>query len=146
MQALMTPGAILDARKGAKARVQPGYCCLATTEMSPPLAIGVPPLAISAGSVLHHFETHCFACHRGNPTKRLNFMGGATEAEVLESIKATSAIRDALDWDRYRNTDKANKLMPPADSAQRAAVEAELAQNPKLLEEMRAVVPGMFDF
>ncbi len=146
VQALMTPGAILDVRKDAMERVQPGYCCLATTEMSPPLAIGVPPLAISSGSVLHHFETHCFACHRGNPTKRLNFMGGASEAEVLESIKGTSAIRDALDWDRYRNTDKANKLMPPADSAQRAALQAELAQNPKLLEEMRNVVPGMFDF
>jgi len=65
---------------------------------------------------------------------------------VLESIKGTAAIRDALDWDRYRNTDKANKLMPPADSVQRAAVEAELAQNPKLLEQMRDVVPGMFDF
>jgi len=146
LQALMAPGVILDVRKDAKPRVQPGYCCLATTEMSPPVAIGVPPLQISDGSVLHHFEQHCFACHRGNPAKRLNFMGGASEAEVLESIKATAAIRDALDWDRYRNTDKANKLMPPADSAQHAALEAELAQNPKLLEQMREVVPGMFDF
>ena len=56
------------------------------------------------------------------------------------------AIRYALDWDRYRGTDKASKLMPTADSAQHAALEAELKQNPKLLEQMRAVVPGMFDF
>ena len=137
---------IVDGRKNPGPRVKPGYCCIATAEMSPPVAIGVPPLAIAEGSLLRRFEQHCFACHRGNPAKRLDFMSGATEAEVLESIKATVAIRDALDWERYRDTDKANKLMPPADSVQRAAVEAALAQNPKLLEEMRDVVPGMFDF
>ncbi|MGQ0701285.1 MAG: hypothetical protein ACT4PZ_23945 [Panacagrimonas sp.] len=146
LQALMRPGAILDDRKNAKAHASPAYCCLDTSEMSPPIATGVPPLAISEGSVLKHFEKHCFACHRGNPARRLDFMGAASEAELLESIKATSAIRDALDWDRYRGTDKANKLMPPADSVQRAAVEAELAQNPKLLEQMRGVVPALFEF
>ena len=146
LQALLTPGVIVDVRKDPPARARPDYCCLATAEMSPPVAIGVPPLAVSKGSVLEPFARHCFACHRGNPAKRLDFMGGATEAEVLESIKAKEAIRDALDWDRYRGTDKASKLMPPADSAQHAALEAELKQNPKLLEQMRAVVPGMFDF
>ncbi|MGH8517402.1 MAG: hypothetical protein ACREUE_08070 [Panacagrimonas sp.] len=146
LQALLSPGVILDVRKDPPARTRPDYCCLATAEMSPPVAIGAPPLSVSKGSVLEPFARHCFACHRGNPARRLNFMGAATEAEVLASIKATEAIRDALDWDRYRGTDKASKLMPPADSAQHAALEAELKQNPKLLEQMRSVVPGMFDF
>lgn len=146
LQALMAPGVIQDARAQAAAHTVPGYCCLDTAEMSPPVASGVPPLALSKGSPLENFQTYCFACHRGNPAKRLNFMGGATEAEVLESVKAKSEIRDALDWTRYQGTDKAAKLMPPADSAQRAALEAALKQNPKLLEEMRETVPALFDF
>jgi hypothetical protein len=36
--------------------------------------------------------------------------------------------------------------MPPADSHQRRALEAALAQDPQLLEEMRRVVPALFDF
>lgn len=146
LQALLTPGVIVDTGADAKPRARPDYCCLATVEMSPPVAIGVPPLAITQGSVLEHFETYCFACHRGNPAKRLNFMAGATESQVLEMIKATSTIRDALDWERYRGTEQAAKLMPPADSTQHAAMEAALKQNPKLLEEMRSIVPGLFDF
>ncbi|GAC1633124.1 MAG: hypothetical protein NVS9B10_28240 [Nevskia sp.] len=123
-----------------------GYCCLSTAEMSQPVASGEPPVAIAAGSPLAHFEQYCFACHRGNPSKKLNFMSGATEAEVLEQIKAKGEIREALDWPRYRNTDKANKLMPPADSVQRRKLEAAVAQDPKLLDTMRAIVPGLFDF
>lgn len=122
------------------------YCCLNTAEMSPPIALGVPPLKISDGSVLKHFEQYCFACHRGNPAKRLNFMAGNTEEFVLDNIKKKTEIRDALDWERYKGTDKANKLMPPADSHQRAALQADLAKNPALLEDMRKVVPGLFDF
>lgn len=146
LQALLAPGVIHDLRKDAKPGAQPDYCCLDTAEMSPPVAIGVQPLAIRAGSVLTHFEQYCFACHRGNPAKRLNFMGAASEAEVLAEIEATGTIRDALDWDRYRGTDKANTLMPPADSTQRAALEAALAQNPEVLEQMRETVPALFDF
>ena len=122
------------------------YCCLSTAQMSPPVASGEPPVALAAGSPVEHFRDYCFACHRGNPAKKLNFMSGATEAEVLAHIKAKGEIRDALDWARYQNTDKANKLMPPADSAQRRKLEAAVAQDPKLLESMRAVVPGLFDF
>jgi hypothetical protein len=143
LQALLSPAVLATAKT---AQPVPGYCCLDTQEMSPPVVSGVPPLALAPGSPLEPFEKHCFACHRGNPAKRLNFMAGASESEVLETIKAKSEIRDALDWTRYRGTDKENKLMPPADSTQRAALEAELKQNPKLLEEMRNVVPGMFDF
>ena len=55
-------------------------------------------------------------------------------------------IRDALDWARYRDTDQAAKLMPPADAPQHAALKVAMQQNPKLLEQMRAVVPGLFDF
>lgn len=128
---------------GAKPR---DYCCLSTAEMSPPVASGEPPVAIAAGSPLEPFHEYCFACHRGNPSKKLNFMSGASEAEVLEHIKAKTEIREALDWSRYQGTDKANKLMPPADSVQRRRLEAAAAQDPKLLERMSAVVPGLFDF
>ena len=124
----------------------PGYCCLDTREMSPPLALGVPPLQISAGSVLKQFEHYCFACHRGNPQQRLDFMSGATEAETLAHIQAKSEIREVLDWDRYRGTDKANRLMPPADSRQRKALEEAAAHGDKALEQMRKTVPGLFDF
>ena len=73
-------------------------------------------------------------------------MAGATESETLANIKAKSEIRDVLDWERYRNTDKANKLMPPADSHQRKMLEEDAAKNPKLLEDMRKTVPSLFDF
>lgn len=122
------------------------YCCLDTAELSPPVASGEPPVTLGERSPLAPFEQYCFACHRGNPSKKLNFMSGPDEATVLANIKAKDAIREALDWPRYQGTDKANKLMPPADSLQHERLQAALAQNPKLLEEMRAVVPGMFDF
>ncbi len=122
------------------------YCCLDTAELSPPVASGEPPVVLSANSPLAPFEQYCFACHRGNPSKKLNFMSGPDEAAVLANVKAKDAIRDALDWSRYQGTDQANKLMPPADSVQHERLQAALAQNPKLLDEMRAVVPGLFDF
>jgi mono/diheme cytochrome c family protein len=122
------------------------YAYLDTSEMSPPQALGVPPLALAQGSALAPFAQYCFACHRGNPARRLDFMGGKDEAEVLARIEATGAIRDALDWERYRGTDKEGTLMPPADSHQRRALEAALADDPQLLEEMRKVVPALFDF
>ena len=124
----------------------PDYCCLRTADLSPPQASGIPPLKISDGSVLLKFQQYCFACHRGNPSKRLNFMGGETEDAVLANIKNKSEIRDALDWSRYQGTDKANKLMPPADSSQRAALEAAAKQDPGLLGQMRNTVPSLFDF
>jgi hypothetical protein len=123
-----------------------GYAFLDTSEMSPPQALGVPPLALAEGSKLEPFARYCFACHRGNPAKRLNFMAGKDEAEVLANIEAKGEIRDALDWERYRGTDREAKLMPPADSHQRRELEAALATDPQLLEEMRKVVPALFDF
>lgn len=124
----------------------PGYAYLDTSEMSPPLLSSLPPLEISAGSPLRHFETYCFACHRGNPAARLNFMGGETEAEVLAQIRSTPSIRDALDWTRYQGTDKAAQLMPPADSPQHQRLQAAIAAGDPALDEMRATVPGLFDF
>jgi len=124
----------------------PAYCCLDTREMSPPLATGAPPLKLAAGSKLEPFREYCFSCHRGNPAQRLDFMGGKTETEVLAQVQATDKIRDALDWDRYRGTDKENTLMPPADSPQRAALQAALQKDPQLLERMRSTVPALFDF
>ena len=138
--------ALLDAPKGRERAIAPAYCCLDVSEMSPPIASGEPPVALAADSNLQPFAHFCFACHRGNPSKRLNFMSGTTEADVRKHIEAKSEIRDALDWDRYRGTDKAAKLMPPVDAPQHAALEEAIKQNPKLLEEMRAVVPGLFEF
>jgi hypothetical protein len=145
LQALLG-GPIKDTRKNAKPATAPGYCCLDTAEMSAPVASGEPRVEISEGSELKHFEQFCFACHRGNPSKKLDFMSGRTEAEVLAHIKEKAEIRDALDWARYRGTDKENKMMPPASSVQRRQLEKALGDNPKLLEEMRAAVPGLFDF
>ncbi len=122
------------------------YAFLDTSQMSPPQALGVPPLALAAGSKLAPFAQYCFACHRGNPARRLDFMAGPDEAAVLAGIEAKGEIRDVLDWERYRGTDKEATLMPPADSHQRAALEAALAQDPQLLEEMRKVVPSLFEF
>lgn len=136
----------LQALTTALGGAAPAYCCRDTAEMSPPQAISVPPLALAAGSPLQPFADYCFACHRGNPSKRLDFMSGADEAAVAEGIRATATIRDALDWERYRGTDKEGTLMPPADAPQRARLEAALKQDPELLARMRAQVPGLFDF
>ena len=122
------------------------YCCIKTDEMSPPVASGVPPLVIKDHPDLQPFADYCFACHRGNPAKRLNFMAGDTEQAVLESIKKKAEIRDALDWERYAKTDKASKLMPPADSAQYHAIEDAGAAGKQAREKMRDLVPGMFSF
>lgn len=123
-----------------------GFCCLDTRAMSPPLSAAIPPLALAAESPLRPFAEYCFACHRGNPNAKLDFMSGDDEAQVSQRIRDKSEIRDALDWERYRGTDKAGKLMPPADSPQYARLQADLAQNPLLLERMREQVPGLFDF
>ena len=114
--------------------------------MSPPLSAAIPPLALAPGSPLQPFAEYCFACHRGNPNAKLDFMSGDDEAQVAQRIRDKSEIRDALDWERYRGTDKAGKLMPPADSPQHERLQADLAQNPLLLERMREQVPGLFDF
>ncbi|MGH8441371.1 MAG: hypothetical protein ACRETF_00520 [Nevskiaceae bacterium] len=137
----MLNGLLAALRQGPRA-----YAFLDTSAMSPPLAVGVPPLALSHHSPLEPFARYCFACHRGNPAKRLDFMSGSEESAVLASIKARGEIRDVLDWERYRDTDKAGTLMPPGDSPQRAELERALAQDPQLLEEMRKVVPALFDF
>lgn len=122
------------------------YCCLDTSEMSPPVASGVPPLAIKKHPALKPYEEYCFACHRGNPAKRLNFMAGATEDEVLASIQSKVEIREALDWGRYAGTEKASKLMPPEDSVQYQAMKEALAKDAALLTRMRDVVPNLFGF
>ncbi len=136
----------LQALLGTFSAQTPGYCCLDVSEMSEPVAINAPPVQLAADSPLQPFARHCFSCHRGNPLARLNFMAGADEASVAENIRNKAEIRDALDWTRYQGTDKQAKLMPPADSAEHAGLQAELKDNPQLLEQMRAQVPGLFDF
>ncbi len=140
MKALLAEGR-LPYSKG-----EPQYAYWDTKDMSEPIASGLPPVKLSINSPLKPFEQYCFSCHRGNPAKRLNFMAGKSEQEVLENIKKKAEIRDALDWARYQNTDKASKLMPPADSVQHAQIQAALAKQPTLLDDMRKVVPGLFDF
>jgi len=119
------------------------YCCLNTEEMSPPRASGIPELAIEKFPELHLFQEYCFACHRGNPAKRLDFMSGDNEDVVLERIQENSDIREALDWERYLNTDKAAILMPPMDSVQYSKLN-EASGSPR--EKMREAVPSMFGF
>ena len=122
------------------------YCCIKTADMSPPVVSGVPPLAIKEHPELQAFADNCFACHRGNPAKRLNFMAGDTENAVLEAIKAKKEIRDALDWERYEGTDKASKLMPPRDSVQYHKMKQAGAASDKARQQMRELVPSLFAF
>jgi hypothetical protein len=122
------------------------YCCYNTSEMSPPMVSGGPPLDIKEHPELQAFADNCFSCHRGNPAKRLNFMGGATENEVLEEIKAKKEIRDALDWERYEGTDKSSKLMPPRNSVQYRKLMDQGEEGKKVLQKMRDTVPGFFNF
>ena len=122
------------------------YCCLKTDEMSPPVVSGVPPLAIKQFPELQNFADNCFACHRGNPAKRLNFMAGDNEQAVLDNIKAKKEIRDALDWERYEGTDKASKLMPPRDSVQYHRLKDKGAAGDAQRQKMRETVPSLFDF
>ena len=119
------------------------YCCLDTSAMSPPVASGVPPLRIVAHPELKPFAENCFACHRGNPAARLNFMAGATEDETLANIKAKTEIREVLDWERFEGTEKAAKLMPPRDSVQYQKLKA---AGPETRRKMRETVPSLFDF
>lgn len=118
--------------------------------MSAPLMENEPPLELAANSPLQPFATYCFACHRGNPSARLNFMAGADEAEVLANIRNTDAMRDSLDWDRYRGTRKEGQLMPPDDSWQRARLLEAVAQTPDNQEDpitrMRDTLPSLFGF
>lgn len=140
IQALLAEGGLPAGPKNLQ------YAYTETKDMSPPIASGAPPLKLSANSPLHPFQTYCFSCHRGNPSKRLNFMGADTEALVLKDVQDKGKIRDALDWTRYEGTDKASMLMPPRDSAQYAALSEELKKNPELLKKMRDTVPNMFGF
>lgn len=119
---------------------------LSTENMSAPIADGAPPLEISEGSVLNTFETYCFACHRGNPSAKLDFMNGEDEQIVLQRVEETSEISDALDYERYLNGPKASTLMPPADSYQRELLDAARAAKNGDLEKMQNAIPGLFDF
>ncbi|HMV59958.1 MAG TPA: hypothetical protein PKC44_03135 [Agitococcus sp.] len=119
------------------------YCCLNTAEMSPPVVSGIPPLKIKKLTQLQPFADYCFACHRGNPAQRLNFMAGDTEEQVLANIQAKKEIRDALDWERYQGTEKASKLMPPRDSIQYQKLQQ---ADEKTRQQMRDTVPSLFDF
>lgn len=121
------------------------YCCLDTRDMSPPITSAEPPLVITQHAVLNDYQRYCFACHRGNPVQRLNFMSGADEATVLANIRNTRDIREVLDWQRYEGTEKASKLMPPADSVQYQRLrQSEHVE--ATLQRMRDAVPSLFGF
>lgn len=144
VQALMKSPELPKVRSNGP--VQLAYVFTDVSDMSPPIATGVPPLQLKAGSSLEPFETYCFSCHRGNPAKRLNFMGADSEDKVLAQMRDKTEIRDALDWERYEGTEKASMLMPPRDSKQYALLVEDQKKNPKLREQMRAVVPSLFGF
>ncbi len=124
----------------------PGFCCSDSEGMSAPLVAGAPPLKISEGSVLTHFRTYCFACHRGNPSAKLDFMNGESEEEVLTRIQEVQKIRDVLDYERYQGTDKAPRLMPPANSYQRRLLDEARQAGEGHVQEMTDTIPGLFDF
>ncbi len=134
----------LLAELGVKGTVE--YCCLNTAGMSPPTVDGAPAIEITEGSVLEHYERYCFACHRGNPSAKLDFMNGADEKEVLARIAEVPEIRDALDYERYLGTDKAAKLMPPRKSYQRRLLDESRNAGEDHIEQMLEAVPGLFDF
>lgn len=119
------------------------YCCLDTSEMSAPQVSGLPELEINEHPELEAYKSYCFTCHRGNPSKRLNFMAGDTEKAVLENIQAKAEIREALDWERYLGTDKASTLMPPSDSVQYRNLKQ---AGDETREKMRDTVPSLFSF
>jgi hypothetical protein len=125
------------------------YCCLDTSEMSPPRVSSAPKLEINEHQELKLFEQYCFTCHRGNPAKRLDFMSGDNEQIVLDKIKDKAEIRDVLDWERYQNTDKESTLMPPRDSVQYKKLVDALnkgGQEGDELQQMRESVPSLFSF
>lgn len=122
------------------------YCCLSTLDMSAPITSAAPPLVIAQHPELKVFEQYCFACHRGNPAKRLNFMGAETENQVLADIQGKVEIRDALDWARYEGTDKASQLMPPKDSVQYRHLQETPDQGQSARDTMRNTVPSLFGF
>jgi hypothetical protein len=70
-------------------------------------------------------------------------MAGDNELAVLDNIKAKNEIREALDWERYQDSDKAAKLMPPEDSIQYQKLKQ---SGEKDRNQMRATVPSMFGF
>jgi hypothetical protein len=119
---------------------------ISTEGMSPPIVEGAKPIEVSEGSVLKLYEHYCFGCHRGNPNAKLDFMNGASEQEVLARIKETSSIREALDYERYLGTDKANKLMPPANAWQRRELDAARKAGKDDVNRMVEVVPTLFNF
>lgn len=121
-------------------------CCDNVDDLSPPVIDGEPPLQLAEDSPLQPFAEYCFACHRGNPSKRLNFMSGKTEQIVLEKIQNNDKIRDALDYERYQNTAKAGQLMPPPQSWQRTQFDQARANGQAPHEKMREVVPDLFGF
>lgn len=137
---------MLNALASALGAEPRNYCCDDVSEMSPPIAQGEPPLSLAEGSLLRPFETYCFACHRGNPSARLNFMSGADEKTVLAGIQDTSEIREVLDYQRYLGTRKENSLMPPSDSWQRQALLEAQQQGQEPLSAMRDQVPSLFEF
>lgn len=102
--------ALLDTLGGQPPAVD---CCSDASVPGEPQLTGVAALALAADSPLLPFQRYCFGCHRGSPIPALNFLGAATEPQLLEDLNGVrEAIANTLDWD------SAERPMPPTGSRQ----------------------------
>jgi len=120
----------------------PGSCCDDDRGMSPPRVTGVQPIELADGSDLKVFRKYCFACHRGNPVEKLDFMAGDNEAAIWRRLKAVDDMAESLDWKKNTEMGRQNKSMPPRHSAQRKALEAVIAKGQDDLAAMQAAIRG----
>ena len=123
--------AILQQLLKAVGQTEPDYCCLKTATVESQAKPS--ELAIPVESELKLFQRYCFACHRGNPIKHLDFMAGNSTAQVLQSIRQQPRIKAMLS----PSPDGQAARMPPENSAQRALLNAAMAKGNDDLRTMR---------
>lgn len=112
-------GAIMEALlQGLGVKSPPESCCEESEGLPAPLQTDVRRLEIAEGSPMKLFKNYCFACHRGNPSQRLDFMRGETERDVWKQMAQVKTIANVLDWEKYSGTKNEDQLMPPVGSYQ----------------------------
>lgn len=96
----------------------PRSCCEVDAGLPEPAGMSVQPLVLADESPMKLFRKYCFACHRGNPARRLDFMSGESERDVWKQMSGIESMADVLDWERYHGANNQDKLMPPIGSYQ----------------------------